>query len=199
MKLLVCKELVQELEYDAWGLVVRDTNPGFQPFGFAGGLYDPQTKLLRFGARDYDPTLGRWTAKDPAGFVEIWFPNLYGYSLGDPLNVFDPSGLSALWEVCQFVWKKTWPIRLAMKASKIEGCYARKYLCEMRGEVDCARRFSRSCQDLNFCLEWFRVCCDSVFTDCVSPLAFLLPPKWERCWTADLNQCSSNGKCRVFF
>ena len=45
---------MQRLDYDAFGQVLLDTNPGFQPFGFAGGLYDEQTKLVRFGARDYD-------------------------------------------------------------------------------------------------------------------------------------------------
>ena len=34
-------------------------------FGFAGGIYDPDTELVRFGARDYDPRVGRWTTKDP--------------------------------------------------------------------------------------------------------------------------------------
>jgi len=29
-----------------------DPNPAFQPFGFAGGLYDNDTGLVRFGARD---------------------------------------------------------------------------------------------------------------------------------------------------
>ena len=46
--------VAQRLDYDAFGRVLTDTNPGFQPFGFAGGLYDPQTKLTRFGSRDYD-------------------------------------------------------------------------------------------------------------------------------------------------
>jgi RHS repeat-associated protein len=58
--------VVQELEYDAWGRVLLDTSPGLQPFGFAGGLYDPDTGLVRFGARDYDAETGRWTAKDPS-------------------------------------------------------------------------------------------------------------------------------------
>jgi hypothetical protein len=35
------QQLAQRLDYDAWGNVTTDTNPGFQPFGFAGGLYDP--------------------------------------------------------------------------------------------------------------------------------------------------------------
>ena len=33
--------VVQRLDYDPFGLVVVDTDPGFQPFGYAGGLYRP--------------------------------------------------------------------------------------------------------------------------------------------------------------
>jgi RHS repeat-associated protein len=84
--------VAQELEYDALGAVVRDTSPGFQPFGFAGGLRDLDTGLVRLGARDYDPALGRWTAKDPlllfGGAV-----NLYAYAGGDPVNGLDATGL----------------------------------------------------------------------------------------------------------
>jgi RHS repeat-associated protein len=54
-----------EMTYDEFGNVLSDSKPGFQPFGFAGGLYDPATQLVRFGARDYDPETGRWTSKDP--------------------------------------------------------------------------------------------------------------------------------------
>jgi RHS repeat-associated protein len=85
-------EIAQRMDYDAWGRVTLDTNPGFQPFGFAGGLYDQGTGLVRFSARDYDPSVGRWTARDPALFGG-GDPNLYGYVLGDPVNLSDPSGL----------------------------------------------------------------------------------------------------------
>ncbi len=45
---------VQRMDYDEFGNVILDTNPGFQPFGFAGGLHDRDTRLTRFGVRDYD-------------------------------------------------------------------------------------------------------------------------------------------------
>ena len=60
--------VMQRMDYDEFGNVILDTNPGFQPFGFAGGIYDRDTGLVRHGARDYDPETGRWTAKDPITF-----------------------------------------------------------------------------------------------------------------------------------
>ncbi len=84
--------IVQRIDYDEWGNVTLDTNPNFQPFGFAGGLYDAETGLVRFGARDYDPEIGRWTAKDPILF-EGGQANLYVYVGNDPINRIDPSGL----------------------------------------------------------------------------------------------------------
>ncbi len=83
--------VAQRLDYDAFGVVLVDSNPGFQPFGFAGGLYDSETGLTRFGARDYAATLGRWTAKDPLRF-EPGDKNLYGYVLNDPVTNVDPGG-----------------------------------------------------------------------------------------------------------
>src|SRR5205823_11330196 len=82
----------QRIDYDEFGKVIADTNPGFQPFGFAGGLYDTDTKLVRFGARDYDADVGRWTAKDPIGF-DGGDQNLYRYVDNNPINLRDPAGL----------------------------------------------------------------------------------------------------------
>ncbi|WP_437299065.1 RHS repeat-associated core domain-containing protein [Sorangium sp. So ce426] len=84
--------IAQRLDYDEFGRLLQDTNPGFQPFGFAGGLYDADTKLVRFGARDYDAEVGRWTAKDPIRF-DGGDTNLYGYVLNDPISFTDPNGL----------------------------------------------------------------------------------------------------------
>ena len=86
---------VQRIDYDVWGVVTNDTNPGFQPFGFAGGLYDPLTDLVRFGARDYEAETARWLAKDPIQF-KGGDTNLYGYVANDPVNFIDPTGLKSL-------------------------------------------------------------------------------------------------------
>ena len=86
-------QIAQRLDYDAFGRITFDSNPGFQPFGFAGGLYDPQTGLTRFGARDYDPETGRWTAKDPIGFTG-GAALLYEYIGNDPANRTDVTGLA---------------------------------------------------------------------------------------------------------
>ncbi len=88
--------IAQRLDYDSFGRVLIDTNPGFQPFGFGGGMYDPDTGLVRFGARDYDASTGRWTTKDPKG-IGGGDTNFYRYAHNDPINLADPTGTSA-WE-----------------------------------------------------------------------------------------------------
>ena len=95
-------QIVQRMDYDVWGKVTYDSNPSFQPFGFAGGLYDSATELVRFGARDYDPHVGRWLSKDPIGFAG-GDTNLYGYVLQDPVNLLDPSGLAACADLIDLV------------------------------------------------------------------------------------------------
>ena len=82
--------ILQRMDYDEFGRVLLDSSPGFQPFGFAGGLYDRDTGLVRFGARDYDPVTGRWTTKDPARFGGG--QNFYLYGWSDPVNTLDVNG-----------------------------------------------------------------------------------------------------------
>ena len=84
--------IAQRMDYDDWGNVLVNTAPDFTPFGFAGGMYDRQTKLVRFGARDYDAEVGRWTAKDPIGFGGA-DANIYCYLFNEPLNNIDANGL----------------------------------------------------------------------------------------------------------
>jgi RHS repeat-associated protein len=95
-------EIAEELDYDSYGRITRDTNPGFQPFGFAGGLYDSDTGLTHFGARDYDAETGRFISQDPLDFSG-GDTNLYAYAWGDPVNVVDPEGLLG-WSTVSGVW-----------------------------------------------------------------------------------------------
>ena len=83
--------IAQRLDYDSFGNILNDTNPAFQPFGFAGGLYDQHLSITRFGARDYVPRTGRWLTKDPIGLEGGM--NIYAYVDGNPVMFTDPLGL----------------------------------------------------------------------------------------------------------
>jgi RHS repeat-associated protein len=85
-------DIAQALAYDADGRVVEDTAPGFQPFGFTGGILDPDLGAVHLGARDYFPAFARWLAPDPI-LLAGGQTNLYAYAAADPVNRTDRSGL----------------------------------------------------------------------------------------------------------
>jgi RHS repeat-associated protein len=119
--------IAQRLDYDAFGRVIQNSNPGFQPFGFAGGLYDEQTGLVRFGARDYDAETGRWTTIDPLLFGG-GESNLYAYVFADPVNLRDPLGLEGVIQTLQSMAGQTIvrgirsPVKFARAVLKETGC-----------------------------------------------------------------------------
>ena len=83
--------VVRSRRFSAWGESLVDAQPGWLPFGYAGGLEDVATGLVRSGARDYEPATGRWLAKDPIGFAR-GDANLYAYVGNDPVDAVDPNG-----------------------------------------------------------------------------------------------------------
>ena len=85
----------QRIDFSEFGVVTLESPAAFQPFGFAGGIYDQHTKLTRFGARDYDASTGRWMSKDARRF-SAQGTNLFAYALNDPVNVKDPHGEDAV-------------------------------------------------------------------------------------------------------
>ncbi|WP_198015356.1 RHS repeat-associated core domain-containing protein [Nitratidesulfovibrio termitidis] len=86
-------KVVKRMEYDSFGNPLLDTCPYFfLPLGFAGGLTDRHTGLVRFGFRDYDPRTGRFTAPDPLGDTG-GDHDPYDYCVDDPVSAFDPLGL----------------------------------------------------------------------------------------------------------
>ncbi len=86
--------VMQRTDYDEFGMIIdEDIAENWTPvlFGYAGGLQDRDTGLIRFGARDYDPMVGRWTSKEPLGFNGA--SNFYVYAENDPVNYVDVTGL----------------------------------------------------------------------------------------------------------
>ncbi|KAM5223725.1 teneurin-4 isoform 13-T14 [Hipposideros larvatus] len=84
--------MIKQVLYTAYGEIYMDTNPNFQIIiGYHGGLYDPLTKLVHMGRRDYDVLAGRWTSPDH----ELWkhlssnniMPfNLYMFKNNNPIS-----------------------------------------------------------------------------------------------------------------
>ncbi|MQY36163.1 hypothetical protein SRB17_41600 [Streptomyces sp. RB17] len=62
--------------------------------GYVGGTQDDNTGLTNLGAREYDPSIGRFLAPDPLlapGDPQSW--NAYDYADDTPVTSSDPSGL----------------------------------------------------------------------------------------------------------
>jgi len=83
--------VAMKVEYDAWGQVTSSEGVGFVWLGYAGGITDDSTSLVRFGARDYEPRVGRWTSRDPLG-VRAEDTQAYAYASNAPTVLIDPAG-----------------------------------------------------------------------------------------------------------
>ncbi len=88
-------EVIEKFDFDEFGILLdkKESRKSLIPFGFAGGIKDDDTNLVRMGARDYEPIIGRWLSKDPIRFGAR-DSNLYGYVANDPVNFNDPSGFT---------------------------------------------------------------------------------------------------------
>ncbi len=97
-------EIVQEVAYDPWGLVMQDESyfkpeMGVTPPSGAGGLFLFNGKELQTYAdlhlydyhwRQYDPQLGRWHSPDPAD--QFHGLSGYAYCANNPVMLTDPDG-----------------------------------------------------------------------------------------------------------
>jgi len=89
--------LVNGYVYDPFGNLFEQNETVANPWQYASGYLDGTTGLYHFGARYYDPTLGRWTQQDPVAGDPANPDSLnpYLYVDDDPVNFTDPNGRDA--------------------------------------------------------------------------------------------------------
>lgn len=89
-------QAITRRKFDPYGNP-RGTKPTSWPsrHSYLGvGIDDPQTGLTHIGAREYDPTTGRFVSADP--LIDLTDPlqmNGYTYANGNPITHSDPTGL----------------------------------------------------------------------------------------------------------
>ena len=111
---------IAEYSYDAYGnVLLQEGDDRDNPYQFSTKELVPQANLYYFGARFYNPKLGRFITPDPLGFVDG--PNMYGYCSNNPVNLIDPWGLcekglgaSGSWDEAHYdflsrdFWSQAW-------------------------------------------------------------------------------------------
>jgi len=75
--------------FDAWGNKTNGSASPIPTYGYTGREPDA-TGLIYYRARYYDPTVGRFISRDPAGMPDG--VNRYAYTGNDPVDFMDPSG-----------------------------------------------------------------------------------------------------------
>lgn len=81
---------IKTYQYSAFGVEVNVSHD-INPWRYASKRFDPETGLIYFGRRYYDPQVARWSSPDPAEDVDG--PNLYAYLHNNPINRWDSHGL----------------------------------------------------------------------------------------------------------
>ncbi len=101
-------ELIQEAHYDPWGCVLggswKDNGAPDNLYQYNACLPVRQGKELNndfglglydYGARWYDPGIGRWTSIDPmSSNMPRWSP--FSYTMNSPIKFIDPDGMEPI-------------------------------------------------------------------------------------------------------
>ncbi|MFC1226681.1 RHS repeat domain-containing protein [Pedobacter sp. BG31] len=83
---------IQETDYYAFGLDIQRNVVGVEnKYQYNGKEKQDQEKIYDYGARFYDPVIGRWNVVDPlAEKYPSWTP--YNYAVNNPVNYIDLDG-----------------------------------------------------------------------------------------------------------
>ena len=83
--------ITQRYQFDAFGSITYQSGVTTNNYRFQTKELHDKSNLVYFGARWYNPTIGRWITPDPLGIIDG--PNIYIYLNNNPLNDIDPWGL----------------------------------------------------------------------------------------------------------
>jgi RHS repeat-associated protein len=85
-------------DYDAFGNLLNKTGTTPNNYVYRGEQYDQDLGLYYLRARYYNPATGRFLSRDPedGDYSNPAILHKYLYAHGDPVNLKDPSGRSAL-------------------------------------------------------------------------------------------------------
>ncbi len=84
------KTVANRYVYDDYGAFRSRTEGTTNYYAFSGREYDPAVDLIFYRARYYDPLIGRFLTRDPAGMVDG--ANIYVYAGNNPITRIDPRG-----------------------------------------------------------------------------------------------------------
>ncbi len=100
--------IAESTEYNPFGTTRSHSGATLTNYKYTDQELDPETGLYNYGARYYDPMIGRFISPDP--IVQAPFNpqslNRYSYCINSPLMYVDPSGyfLSGLRSFCGDLW-----------------------------------------------------------------------------------------------
>lgn len=95
-------EIIEEKNYFPFGLqhkgynyIVQGENSAATQFGYNGMENNPELglEILDFGARNYDPALGKWMNIDPLA-EQMRRHSPYNYAFNNPVFFIDPDGMA---------------------------------------------------------------------------------------------------------
>lgn len=96
---------IQETDYYAFGLDIQKNLIGTEnKYQYNGKEKQDQEKVYDYGARFYDPVIGRWNVVDVLA-ENHYSVTPYNYVLNNPINTIDPFGLDTV-AAANVVWDK---------------------------------------------------------------------------------------------